>query len=112
MTGPFLPPIQSEIHLVVGSPEGVVNAPVAFVVIDALTGDVYVKRTPISFSTGWGQVSMSGVSGGIGFFTGTGNPEGVQFASPPSLYVDAATGIVYIKRTGIGTNTGWQEFIA
>ena len=47
-------------------------------------------------------VSKSG-----GFFSGSGSPEGVQAASPGSVYVDTdAPGTLYFKRTGTG-NTGW-----
>ena len=41
---------------------------------------------------------------------GSGSPETVVTASPPALYLDedgGATLTLYVKESGINTNTGW-----
>lgn len=43
-------------------------------------------------------------------FRGSGDPNGVVTASPPSLYFNNAGGAnvtIYVKESGMGTNTGW-----
>lgn len=55
---------------------------------------------------------ISDATGNIGLLITHGDPNGVLTASPPSLAYDPDTGTLYIKRTGTGTNTGWQELIA
>lgn len=50
-----------------------------------------------------------GTSAGTGVIWiahGAGSPEGVVTANPGSLYMDTAGGL-NLKRTGVGTNTGW-----
>lgn len=42
----------------------------------------------------------------------SGNPEGVLTGCPPDLAYDPATMIMYIKQSGVNTNTGWREWIA
>jgi hypothetical protein len=47
----------------------------------------------------------------VGIFYGTTAPNGVTLASPGSLYVRTAGGAaattLYVKVTGVKTNTGW-----
>lgn len=41
---------------------------------------------------------------------GSGTPEGNVTASPGAIYVDTGGGAgvtLYVKETGVGTNTGW-----
>lgn len=40
-------------------------------------------------------------------FYGHGSPEGVVTANAGNVYIDVDTGTVYVKQSGIGTNTGW-----
>lgn len=47
-----------------------------------------------------------------GNFSGSGSPEGAVIASPGAVYLDTATGSLWSKRTGTGTNTGWLQQIA
>ncbi len=42
---------------------------------------------------------------------GSGSPEGVVTASPGHTYVDRTNHIFYIKETGVGTDTGWIQYI-
>jgi len=37
----------------------------------------------------------------------TGSPEGVLIGSPGDLYSDKTGGVLYVKKTGVATNTGW-----
>jgi hypothetical protein len=46
----------------------------------------------------------------INVMTGSGTPEGAVTAQLGSLYSDHASGKVYNKSSGDGTNTGWTEF--
>jgi hypothetical protein len=52
----------------------------------------------------------------VGFFYGTTVPNGNQVASPGSLYVrttgGAAATTLYVKVTGVKTNTGWLAVTA
>ena len=43
------------------------------------------------------------------FLWGSGGPNGVVAADPGSLYADYATGNVWSKTSGVGTNTGWTQ---
>ena len=43
----------------------------------------------------------------VGWWSGSGSPEGAQAAPIGSLYSDAVGGKLYVKNTGTG-NTGWQ----
>jgi hypothetical protein len=45
----------------------------------------------------------------IGQYVGSGSPEGVVTAQLGSIYFDHAGGDLYLKGTGDGTNTGWEE---
>ena len=45
-----------------------------------------------------------------GPFSGVGSPEGVVSASVGAQYLDTQSGILWIKQSGDGTNTGWQPF--
>lgn len=43
--------------------------------------------------------------------SGVGSPQGVVLGNPGDLYTDVAGGAgatLYVKETGMGTNTGWQ----
>lgn len=43
-------------------------------------------------------------------YTGEGSPEGVITGSPPDIYLNKSGGAgttLYVKESGIGTNTGW-----
>src|SRR5512143_512776 len=42
-------------------------------------------------------------------FSGTGDPNGVVFGSPGDAYLDVGASIstLWIKESGVGTNTGW-----
>ncbi len=43
-------------------------------------------------------------------FTGTGDPNGIVTASPGAMYLNYAGGAgttLYVKESGVGTNTGW-----
>ncbi len=43
-------------------------------------------------------------------FVGSGSPNGAVVASPPALYLNRAAGAattLYVKESGVGTNTGW-----
>ncbi|MCD4756013.1 tail fiber domain-containing protein [bacterium] len=48
-------------------------------------------------------------SDSVGFFTGNATPEGVVTAQLGSLFMDSASGELYIKDTGDGTNSGWEQ---
>lgn len=74
----------------------------------AATPDSYNVNSLLPYP---GQWTFAGL-GGFGFYMGTGNPEGVQIASPPSFFWDATNRVLYIKTTGAGTNTGWVELLA
>ena len=50
------------------------------------------------------KLTMQGTS--LWIMTGSGNPNGVVTASPPSLYLDSLGGVLYIKTSGTGS-TGW-----
>lgn len=55
-------------------------------------------------------VATGSATGGAGI-TGVGSPEGVQTATPGTIYLDTSTGSLWVKKTGIG-NTGWLQEIA
>lgn len=99
------------VRLISGSPEGVFYAPIGTIVVDGLTGDIYSKHTPVTSNTGWGQLTFT-ASTVPALIPTTGSPEGVINASPPSLAWDSTNKILYIKDTGVNTNTGWIELIA
>lgn len=44
-----------------------------------------------------------------GNFSGAGSPEGTIIASPGATYVDTVSGNLWTKKTGVGTNTGWNQ---
>lgn len=44
-----------------------------------------------------------------GNFSGVGSPEGAVIASPGATYIDTATGNLWTKNSGTGTNTGWAQ---
>jgi hypothetical protein len=98
------PPVQSIPEWIIGSPEGVIDGPPGYFVIDRITGLWYRKTTPIGTKTGW---SVAGGSGGGSFTSGSGSPEGVQVGSPGARYLDDTSGTFWTKATGIGT-TGWR----
>jgi hypothetical protein len=53
--------------------------------------------------------------GGVASFSatyGAGSPEGVVVGSIPDMYWDTTNQVFYIKKSGTGTNTGWQELVA
>lgn len=39
--------------------------------------------------------------------SGDGSPEGIKTGSPGDTYWDATNDTLYVKDTGVGTNTGW-----
>lgn len=46
----------------------------------------------------------------VPFFVGTGTPNTVLVASPPAIYFNRSGGAgttLYVKETGVATNTGW-----
>lgn len=44
----------------------------------------------------------------VGVYNNAGSPEGVVTATVGQLYFDTTGGTLYQKRSGAGTNTGWQ----
>jgi hypothetical protein len=55
------------------------------------------------------QTAMNSILGVL-LFTGTGSPNAVVTASPGSLYLNLSGGAgttLYVKESGVGTNTGW-----
>jgi len=45
----------------------------------------------------------------VGFFTGNATPESTVTAQLGSLFLDNSNGALYVKNTGDGTNTGWEQ---
>lgn len=69
-----------------------------------LTGDQIVDR---NFEMVWKMLSTLAQ---IPFYVGTGSPETVVTASPPAIYFNRSGGAsttVYLKESGVNTNTGW-----
>lgn len=61
------------------------------------------------------QILYDGGGGGGGSgatYSGSGSPQGVQTADPGNTYWDQLNSVLYIKDSGVGTNTGWLEIIA
>ena len=51
-------------------------------------------------------------AGGGGGLIGTGSPEGVVTADPGTFYADESTNSIWVKETGVGTSTGWVQYLA
>lgn len=47
----------------------------------------------------------------IGFYTGSGTPEGNVAAGLGSMYFDHGAGTVYVKQAGEGLSSGWGNFL-
>ena len=58
----------------------------------------------------WILVSTSSPGGGSGL-SGAGSPEGVVIGNPGWTYWDTTNLVLYVKNTGTGTNTGWQNLV-
>jgi hypothetical protein len=58
----------------------------------------------------WILVSTSSTAGGSGL-AGAGSPEGVVIGNPGWTYWDTTNQVLYVKNTGTGTNTGWQNLV-
>lgn len=54
-----LPPFQSEIKGIDGTPEGVLRAPPGYTVVNRATGKHYIKETAATLNTGWKIVTTS-----------------------------------------------------
>lgn len=83
-----LPPIQTELIWIEGSPEGSYEAPAGFFVIDWTTGNWYRKTTPVTQNTGWVVVTTGGSGGGN--IIGMGDPTGI--APDGAIYTDRLNG--------------------
>lgn len=60
-----------------------------------------------------GAAGAAGADGAAGFVApGSGSPEGVVTASPGMFYADSASNSIWVKETGTGTNTGWEQYLA
>lgn len=59
------PPLQTEIVWIEGSPEGLVSAPVGYLVVDYKAGFLYIKQTPDAFKTGWLKLIGAGSGGTV-----------------------------------------------
>ena len=57
--------------------------------------------------------ATSGGGGGAtgGAIVGSGSPEGVVAGNPGALYVDITNHAFYIKETGSGNMTFWQQYV-
>jgi len=91
------------------------------------TGDVYTTAGKVAIGTDTpdGTLTVAGAedtefisltdttnTDSMGIYTGSGAPEGVVIAQLGSIYADHASGKVYRKASGDGTNTGWEEMAA
>jgi hypothetical protein len=85
-------------------PPGVDLGSVGNVYINVSNGDVYSYKL-----TGWEL--QSGVGGNVVVATGTADPEGVETADPGTLYVNTTAHSLWFKETGVGTNTGWLQYV-
>lgn len=87
-----------------------------------ITGDLSVSGTSVftGLATFNGNLVVSGAedtslitltdttnADSVGVYTGDGSPEGVVTAQLGSIYSDHASGVIYNKASGDGTNTGW-----
>lgn len=57
-----------------------------------------------------GEVDVLELTGGARILTGSGDPNGVVFGSPPDLYLNYAGGAgttLFVKESGAATDTGW-----
>lgn len=54
-----LPPIQSELRGIQGSPEGVIKAPPGYEIVDTVTGNHYYKKSSADLNTGWKLVTVA-----------------------------------------------------
>lgn len=87
------------------SPEGQVSGALGALYQDLANGNLYVKQTPEG-TTGWSKVLVLSDLETM-LIQGQGSPEGVQFATRGTLYVDKVNAGVYLKTTETGTE-GWQ----
>jgi hypothetical protein len=61
----------------------------------------YTSSTPIA--------TYENLVGDYQTFNVSGNPEGSVTASPGDIAIDVLNGALYLKTTGIATNTGWER---
>jgi len=71
--------------------------------LDLISGDVYFK------SNGTWNL-FTGGSGG-GFTVGVVDPNGAVTGSPGDGYVNTANKTLWIKETGVATDTGWLQYV-
>lgn len=105
-------PRQTELHWVLGAPEGRDDGPAGYVEVERETGVWYLKTTPQGTLTGWVQFGTGG-SGPSGFSRqGSVAPEGVEIAPPGTLYrrSDDTNYEFWYKEVGTGS-TGWYLII-
>jgi hypothetical protein len=115
-----------------GSPEGVVVGSVGDLYRRTDGGSnttLYMKESGASTDTGWVAMISSGSSasvdslsvtttasiGGATISTGTGSPESVVVGSVGDLYRrtdGASNSTLYMKESGVATDTGWVAMIA
>lgn len=96
-----------------GSPEGVLIAWPGSTYVDLDTNDFYTKNSGEGTAEGWALASGGGGGSGpdvkFGAFT---DPNNNVTGSPDDLYKSSEAlggdGSLWVKRTGAGTNTGWE----
>ena len=54
-------------------------------------------------------LSLSNTAGTVATFRVDATPEGAVIGNPGDRAIDGTNGKTYIKRTGVGTNTGWAD---
>lgn len=97
------PPLQTEIVWIEGSPEGIVSAPVGYLVVDYRAGNLYIKQTPDSLKTGWLALGGGG-SGGAGQI--------VQYTTDPTTEgltpTDQDLPAIAYQKDGTGPTITWS----
>lgn len=64
-------------------------------------------RTRRGIRAGGPATPAGDLASGTLWSSGVGSPEGTIVGSPGDIWSDTTAGVVYVKNTGVSTNTGW-----